>query len=234
VRVLSLVHGEQVRSSLFGDVARGRGHALDEWSTAWETPPPLSPEEYDAVLVFGGRMHADQEEQHPWLREEDTLLRGLLEAGKPIFGVCLGSQLLAKAAGAQVMRAREPELGWTPVELTPAAAADPIFSGLPRRFDAFEAHEYTYDLPAGARELAFSRACTQAFRLGDRAWGVQFHPEVTQPQIERWLTDRDGVADADRILVETRQRIASWNELGAALCAGFLEEADRARVGGRP
>src|SRR4051812_18292019 len=110
--VLSIVHGEQVRAGVFGDAVEARGHRIDEWSVAWRTSPPRPVEDYGAVLVFGGAMHADQEDEHPWLQEEGLLLQRLVAAQTPLLGICLGAQLLAKASGAHVGPAREPEIGW--------------------------------------------------------------------------------------------------------------------------
>jgi GMP synthase (glutamine-hydrolysing) len=225
--VLSIVHGEGARSCLFAEVIRGHGHDLDEWSLAWGKPPkPL--DAYDAVIVFGGAMHADQDDHHPWLREENFFLQRLLDLRLPVLGVCLGAQLLAKAAHSWVGPASEPEIGWVDVSLTEAAAADPVLSQLPPKFEAFQWHYYTHGLPAGAEELARSRVCTQAFRLGDAAWGVQFHPEVTLAQVESWLADKDDPApDPERVRADTREKIGRWNELGSTLCLAFLETARR-------
>jgi GMP synthase (glutamine-hydrolysing) len=152
----------------------------------------------------------------------------------PLLGVCLGAQLIARAAGAPVGPSREPEVGWFEVELTPAARNDRLFGSLPPRFDAFQWHFYTYDLPGGAVELARSAACTQAFRLGDSAWGIQFHAEVTLPQVESWLEhldEREEPADPPAGLAElTRTRIEGWNELGRALCGSFVDVAERVAV----
>jgi GMP synthase (glutamine-hydrolysing) len=198
---------------------RDAGHELTEWSV------PLgdgAPEGADAVIVLGGGMHPDEDEQHPWLTAELRWLEGLLERGTPLLGICLGSQLLARATGAEVFRSSEPEVGWLPVERTAAAAHDPVAGALPERFDAFQWHHYTHTLPAGAVELARSRVCTQAFRLGN-AWGVQFHPEVRTEQVEEWVAEEPGdVADPAQLLAETRTRIAGWNELGRDLCRAFL------------
>jgi GMP synthase (glutamine-hydrolysing) len=234
VDVLAVIHGDRVRAGIFGDVVEERGHRLDEWSLAWETPLTQPLDSYGAVLVFGGAMHADQDDRHPWLREENLFLQRLLMLHMPVLGVCLGAQLLAKAALAPVYRATAPEIGWYEVELIDEAAEDPVFSPLPRRFEAFQWHYYTYDLPGGAVELATSNSCTQAFRLGDSAWGIQFHAEVTLPQVEDWL--RHEVEDEDRehlpadLLETTRARIDGWNELGRALCGSFVEAAERVAV----
>jgi GMP synthase (glutamine-hydrolysing) len=223
--VLAVIHGEQVRAGVFGDAVEARGHRLDEWSHAWGTPLPRPLDAYGAVLVFGGAMHADQEGHHPWLREENFFLQRLLDLRKPVLGVCLGAQLLAKAAGAPVGPAPEPEIGWFSVDLTDDAAGDPVLGDLPARFDAFQWHYYKHGVPAGAVELARNDLCTQAFRLGDCAWGVQFHPEVTLAQVEAWMEEDEPVPPG--LLDETRARIGDWNELGKGLCDAFVGVAER-------
>jgi GMP synthase-like glutamine amidotransferase len=173
-------------------------------------------------------MHADQDGHHPWLREENLFLQRLLDTGMPVLGICLGAQLLAKAAHADVGPVDEPEIGWYTVELTEAAADDPLLGRLPARFAAFQWHYYGHGLPAGAVELARSSVCTQAFRLGDSAWGVQFHPEVTLEQVEGWLEEDEPIPlDRERLLADTRERIDAWNELGRTLCSAFVDVAER-------
>jgi GMP synthase (glutamine-hydrolysing) len=127
--------------------------------------------------------------------------------------------------------ATEFEIGWYPVELSDAASDDPVLGGLPQRFDAFQWHYYTYDLPAGAVELARSAICTQAFRLGGNAWGVQFHPEVTLPQVQSWVDEKEEVPiDDAALMAETSERIGAWNDLGRALCGAFVTAAERVAV----
>ncbi|HSC73807.1 MAG TPA: type 1 glutamine amidotransferase [Gaiellaceae bacterium] len=223
--VLAVIHGETVRSGVFGDAVEARGHRLEEWSLASGTSLPRPLDAYGAVFVLGGAMHADQEGHHPWLREENLFLQRLLDIRKPVLGVCLGAQLLAKAAGAPIGPASEPEIGWCGVELTDDAADDPVLGDLPVRFDAFQWHYYKHGLPAGAVELARNDVCTQAFRLGDSAWGVQFHPEVTFTQVEAWMAEDDPVPPG--LLDQTRERIGDWNELGKRLCDAFVAVAER-------
>jgi GMP synthase (glutamine-hydrolysing) len=232
MHVLGVIHGARARAGLFGEVTTARGHELEEWSLAWGTPPPRPLDEYGAVFVFGGSMHADQDDTHPWLREETMFLQRLLATQTPVLGVCLGAQLLARASGAGVGPAAQAEIGWYPVEQLPTAEDDPLLSQVPRAFTAFQWHYYTYGVPGGAVELARSEVCTQAFRLGDHAWGVQFHPEVLHRQVLGWIEQERGKApaDLDAVAEETAARIAEWNELGSALCSAFLEIAE-ARAG---
>ncbi len=227
MRILSLTHGPLVRAELFGDVVRAEGHDLEEWSVVDDAEPPRPVEEYDAFFVFGGHMNVDQEDEHPWLRAEDELIRELVARRVPLFGVCLGGQLLAKAAGAHVGPSPEREVGFVPVTLTDEAVRDPIFGALPRAFDVFESHEYAFDVPLGAVELARSRVCSQAFRLGDSAWGIQFHPEIRVEQVATWLRSDPSFPTRDAVVAELRNRIEEWQEFGAALCRSFLAAARR-------
>ena len=221
--VLSVVHGGDAGPELFGPTVTAAGHRHREWSFSSGGRPSG---DYDAVLVFGGAVHPDQDDQHMWLKEQLRWLEGLIEDGVPTLGICLGSQLLARAAGAWVGPLAEPEVGWYDVELTEAGRADPVLSALPPHFAALESHYYAHGLPDGATELARNTSCLQGFRLGDACWGVQFHPEVTEPQLDRWATDKRDVDDPERFLADTRRHIGEWNELGRRLCGAFLTTAE--------
>ena len=226
MNVLSIVHGEDAGSELFGPLVAEAGHRRDDWRFEQGAPPPL--DEYDAVLVFGGSMHPDQDDLFPWLQDETDWLREVVERQTPTLGICLGSELLARATSAWVGRLPVPEIGWSEVELTAAGDTDPVLGALPARFEGFIWHHYAHDLPEGAVALAHSAASLQAFRLGDSCWGVQFHPEVTEPQLERWIGDPgDPPPDPERLRAETRERIGGWNELGRRLCRSFLAAAER-------
>lgn len=224
-----MINEADAGTGLFAGVVRELGHDLVEWVISSGSAPPGPPEAYDAVLVFGGAMNVDEEEAHPWLREEEALVHRLLDDEVPLLGVCLGAQLLAKVADAPVGPAAEPEVGWYEVALTPEAEADPVFAGLPERFRALQWHSYAFDLPDGAVPLARSDACLQAFRLGDAAWGVQFHPEVTVEIVGGWVESVEREAGAPQLdMEETRRRMAAWNEVGRELCARFVAAAERA------
>jgi GMP synthase-like glutamine amidotransferase len=228
MRVLSVVHGPNVPGGVFDEVVEAAGHQLERWVVPFGgAPQPAT--RYDAVMVFGGSMHPDQDAAFAWLGPEAEFLSNALENDVPTIGVCLGAQLIARAAGASVRRAPVAEIGWHPVELTAVGADDPVLGTLPRRIEAFQWHEYTYDLPEAGVELARSDVCTQAFRRG-LAWGIQFHAEVTQPMLESWADeagDQLPVA-VDQFMAESASRIDAWNDAGRMLCAAFLEVAERA------
>jgi GMP synthase (glutamine-hydrolysing) len=232
MRVLSIIHQDDAASGVFADAAAERGDDLTEWSISDGARPPDPPDSYDAVLVFGGAMHVDQEHRHPWLRDEDALLRGLLDRRIPVLGVCLGAQLVAKALRARVGPLARPQIGWFDVEQTPEAADDPVFADLPRRFSSFQWHSYAFDLPANAVPLARDSVCLQAYRAGESTWGIQFHAEVTKESVDDWFRSSkppDVPLDLDALRQETEEKIAGWNEFGKRLCGRFLDFARSAR-----
>ena len=165
-------------------------------------------------MVFGGEANVD--DGHDWLREEKEWIADLLERGTPLFGVCLGAQLIAEVAGAKVERLREPEVGWHEVEGV----------GL-----AFEWHRYGFEhAPPGATELARNGAGCQSFELGS-AVAIQFHAEVDEPTVMGWIRDYGpevGV-DAEALSAQTRREIGRWNDYGRRLCEDFLSSRSTAR-----
>jgi GMP synthase-like glutamine amidotransferase len=221
VRVLAIVHEEDAGPGVFAEAVRVRGAELHTWMIRRDEPPARDPRDYDAVMTFGGAMNPDDEAEHPWLAEEKALLADVLASGVPLLGVCLGAELVAEAAGAPARRMGESEIGWYQVDT--AVEADPLLGPLPARFDALEWHSYETPLPPGAVALARSERCLQAFRVGNCAWGIQFHAEVTGESFESWLeTSADAPADAEALRAVTRERIAAWNDLGRGLCGRFL------------
>ena len=230
MRVLTIVNQEDAGPGVFAAAAADTGHELVEWIPSTGDLPEL--DSLGAAMVFGGAMNVDQEAAHPWLRHEKQLIGELVDRGTPVLGVCLGAQLLSEATGGAPGRASRPEIGWHEVELTPQAGDDPVIGALPSRFEAFQWHSYEAAPPDASRILARSPVCVQAYRVGERAWGIQFHAEVDEAIVAAWLDDYDKDADAVRLgidpgelLNETRGKIERWTELGRALCSRFLDFA---------
>lgn len=229
MEILALVHGDGGGPSLFGEVMRNRGDTVVEVQAHRGEKPERRPSDYEAVLVLGGKAHPYEDEAHLWLAPEVEYLERVLDEEVPALGVCLGAELIARAAGGRVERALEPEIGWFPVELTAAAETDPVFSGLPRRFPSFQWHEYTAGVPPGAVELARNDSGSQAYRLGRALWGVQFHPEVRFDQLVGWIRSYGAEAPVppEPFIADADYHIAAWNDIGRQICVRFLEAAAR-------
>jgi GMP synthase-like glutamine amidotransferase len=239
MRVLSVLHPGGGLRGVLAQRARAAGHEVVEWSPgAGEAmPEPLSA--FDALAVFGGGQNLRDAGRLPWLGAEIELIRDALADELPVVGVCLGSQLLAAAAGAEVRRVSTPEIGWYELERTAAGAEDPLFGALPARFSAYEWHSYAWELPRGAVELARSPVCAQAFRLRT-AWGLTFHPEVTEDVVVAWgadyLEDPDAVAlgiDPEAATAEALARLPEWNRIGTLLFDGWVRAASAAAPAAR-
>jgi GMP synthase (glutamine-hydrolysing) len=142
---------------------------------------------FDAILVMGGPMSVNDEHEHPWLVAEKGTVGDAVRAGVPVLGVCLGSQLLASALGARVYPAPAPEIGLLGVELSEEGRRDPVLGALKGPLITLQWHGDTFDLPDGAVALASSPlVANQAFRYGERGYGVQFHLEATGAMAREW------------------------------------------------
>lgn len=223
MRVLVLQHIACEPPGVFEDVLHDRGAQLCRVELdAGDALPDWRG--FDVIVAMGGPMSVNDEAELPWLAEEKRVIAEAVRAGRPYWGVCLGVQLLAAALGARVFPGPVPEVGLLPVDLTEEGRADPVFSGLHGGLVTLQWHGDTFDLPEGAVRLASSSAYeNQAFRVG-RAYGVQFHLEVSAEMAREWAQVPAYLAALERTLGEER-------------ASGFLEEiasrADEMRARGR-
>jgi GMP synthase (glutamine-hydrolysing) len=170
--------------------------ALHCWQTEWSyfclaENPTAAPDISDAegLIVLGGPFSVYRPECYPFVRGEMELIRSALELGKPILGICLGSQLLAAVLGAKVRAADAPETGWLPIQLEPAAHGDRLFHDLPPSFVTCVWHGDVYDQPPGAVVLARSEMTPcQAYRYGSNAYGLLFHLEMKPEMVAACVT----------------------------------------------
>jgi len=181
---------------------------------AGEAVPVELPADVDGLVVLGGAMAAWEDDVAPWLPATRALIVDSVRSGRPVLGVCLGGQLMSLALGGAVERAPTPEVGVTELTLLPAAAGDRLFSVLPPNPPVAQYHgDSITALPAGAVLLASTPDCAhQAYRLGERAWAVQFHPEVDADIVESW-TD-DDPAPVQRCGLEPDAVVAGLRERG--------------------
>jgi GMP synthase-like glutamine amidotransferase len=148
---------------------------------------PASPAGFAAAVFLGGPMSVADDDTHPPDPHLFALARAFHEAQRPLLGICLGSQIVARALGQRVYRNATTEVGFCPVELTDEGRIDPLFAGLGPLLHPMQWHEDTFDLPAGAALLATGAACrNQAYRASATTYGVQFHPEVDRRIVEAW------------------------------------------------
>jgi GMP synthase (glutamine-hydrolysing) len=147
---------------------------------------------------MGGPMNVEDYARYPFLLNELNLIENVLKEGKPVLGICLGAQLIAKALGGRVYPNQYKEVGWYPVSLTEEGMKDPLFAGVPSHFDVLHWHGDTFDLPDGAIHLARSQRCeVQAFRWGYSTYAIQFHLEVTPQMVREWCSCEEGRRDVE-------------------------------------
>ncbi len=190
-------------------------------------------ERYHGLVVLGGPMNVDQTDAYPHLDTEVKAIEVALRREIPILGICLGAQLLAKALGATVSPSPVKEIGWYDVAPTGEAGGDPLLGHLENSEQIFQWHGDTFSVPHGARHLARADGCpNQAFRYGESAYGFQFHMEVDEPLIERWLHVPDhvrelhalkGDAGADEIRDDTTRYMNRLSEIADRTFRGFVE-----------
>ena len=171
--VLVLQHVAYEPPGVYEDVLRERGAGITR--VELDMGEPIPSRSFDAVIAMGGPMSVNDEAWHPWLVAEERLIGEVARDGKPFWGACLGVQLLASALGARVYPGSSPEVGMLPVVLTEEGRKDPVTGVLPTELTTLQWHGDTFDVPDGARLLAWSEVCpNQAIRFRN-AYGVQFH-----------------------------------------------------------
>ncbi len=201
--------------------------ALEEAALAWQyvrifdgAAIPADMKGAGGLIVMGGPESVYQLDRYPYLRDEMRLMENALRDNKPILGICLGAQLLAAVLGETVKRGERREIGWYSVRLTEAAHQDRLMRGLPVEFMAAHWHSDVFDLPKGAVALASSeRTAVQAFRFGDKAYGLLFHAEITEDRIAKLVSEfgedlkRVGI-DGDAYLARAPEYLPALGQIG--------------------
>ena len=228
--VFCIRHQPTVPLGVISDAFDAAGVAwryVDAWRG--EALPDL--DEARGLVVLGGEMNADSVAAHPWLADVRALLRAAVDRQAPVLGVCLGAQLLARALDAEVAPAAAREIGFRKVSVASAGLGDPLLAPFAPASLVFQWHEDECALPTGAELLATNDAvAVQAYRVGERAYGVQFHFEVTEQQISDWCDDTrpEGLRDvwgATRagLFAQAASHLAVQQEAGRRLVQGWVE-----------
>ncbi|CAN7348951.1 glutamine amidotransferase [Cupriavidus necator] len=204
-------------AGVIGNALRVRGHALQVFQAGVDDLAPIAENPADLLLILGGPIGVYETEAYPWLEAEIALIRQRLAAGGKMIGVCLGAQLIARAAGARVYAGTR-EIGWAPISPTPAGQDSALAELASAHWEVLHWHGDTFDLPPGAQLLASTAAVqNQAYAIGNQVLALQFHPEVMPRDIEAWLIGH--TVELAKAGVDPRTIRARTAEVGATVAA---------------
>lgn len=212
-----------------------KSHGLRMRYVNFERNPDAEPsmEKYNGLIVLGGHMGVYEAEKYTHIKTEMLMIEEALKKNIPILGICLGAQLLAHVLGSNVRKSAEKEIGWYDITLTKAGISDPLFNHFAPREKIFQLHGDTFDIPQSAEHLASSELCaSQAFRYGEKVYGMQFHLEVDEAMIHRWLQNQqnqheiaqsNGKFSIDCIKKDTSLHISQSIHLSQQTFTKFIE-----------
>lgn len=225
-RVLLLRHAREGVPGLIGEALAARGMAIDTRLLHEGDALPDSPEGFDGLVLMGGVMSANDDRICPHFPALFGLIRAFPDAGRPVLGVCLGAQLVARAFGASVYPHSHEEFGYFPLARCEAGRADPLVAGLPDRLFFMQWHKDTFDRPKGAELLLRGEGCpNQAMRIGRLVYAFQCHFEVTAQMVRDWAEDRPRVTGQapGPVTAQIEAEYAVHGETAARLGRGIAE-----------
>ncbi|HSH43065.1 MAG TPA: type 1 glutamine amidotransferase, partial [Arenicellales bacterium] len=225
MRILAVEQHEQASLGVVGETLETLGVEIDTmWGARGDTLP-RDHREHDGIVVLGGSMTALDDERCPYFPGLTRLIREFAEAGKPVLGICLGSQLVARAFDARLRIGGELELGFHPVAPTAAAADDPVFRELASPLPLLQWHTDHYELPPGAELLATGeRYPNQAYRIDGTVYATQFHFEVSESLVQTWV---DLSPELDELAPGSRQWLPAQAAEHVAASADFCRAVTR-------
>lgn len=227
--ILIIKHIDIEGPGTLGDFLEEKGFRLKIVDLGKGDLLPENPQEFQAVICLGGPMNVHEEQRYPFLKKEDIFIKKVLKKNIPYFGICLGSQLLAKAASAKVVKSPVREVGFFKVELTKDGQKDELFQGVDRSFEVYHWHEDMFEIPSQGQLLATADGCPhQAFKIGRCAYGLQFHVEVTDKSIREWsdeyLNRHPNFAQERKKMLDTYKRVEeSFTETAKKVYNNFIQ-----------
>lgn len=231
--IYALYHAPTETAGLLGDITKEFGLPFKDVHLYDGEGLPRDTSDLEGLIVMGGPMSVNDTVEYPFLLSEVLLIEKLLSEKKPVIGICLGAQLIAKALGSRVYPNKEKEIGWHPIQLTSSAAKDPLFRAAPQNLHVLHWHGETFDLPKGAVHLARSLRCeNQAFRWEENTYGLQFHLEATPAMLQDWCSSDQGSADLDaagedgaEVLRQTPQAYEQLEPVARQVFSTYLKSA---------
>jgi GMP synthase (glutamine-hydrolysing) len=225
MRILVLQHCPLTPMGIVGETLSERGASLDIRMAHQGEPMPERPDAFDGLVVLGGPMHAGDDRAYPAFPAMLRLIRGFHDEAKPVLGICLGAQLVSRAFGGTVWPFGGLEIGYLPVQLTPAGRRDPLLKDLAAELRIMQLHEDSFDMPAGAVRLMSNGTCAnQAFKIGRATYGFQFHFEVTKTDAANFPRDCWSALErhygelADIVAADVVRSVEAHFEDGAQFC----------------
>lgn len=228
-RLLVVQHDlDDSMNDLAGPLAQARLH-IDPWCTFVTAEPPASIEEYDGILSMGALASVSDEADHPWMQNERRMMEQALDRKIPVLGVCFGAQILAAAAGGEFRRSPQEAIGWCTVDMEPEAVDDPLFAGLGSQFHAFQYHYDTFTQPNNSTILGRSGDIIEAYRVGEHAWGIQFHIEANPAVVYAWLGTYRHEMDAAGVDIEQMRELTAtyaddYREKALGMATAFAQQ----------
>lgn len=232
-RVLALQHIQENPPGLVGEVLQK--HGIDYQVIQVTSEPIPDPKTYDAVIAFGGTQHIYDEKSYPFSINEDARVRDAVENDIPFLGICYGGQLLAHVLGGLVTHMPREEIGFVRVYFTPEGKQDPLYAGFTDYLQSFHWHEDVFDVPpAGVLLGQTEHGEHHAFRFGRRAYGIQYHVEITPEMLDTWIknfsTEKDlagpyGEAMFQRLKAERPTLYPIYHDHSTRMVENFLKIA---------
>jgi len=232
--VLIIQNDAKEGPGLLGLCLSERGYDMDTRLGWDDTVAQLDPADYSGLVVLGGVQGVYESDQYPYLSDEIALIRRFIGADRPVIGLCLGGQLIAAALGGRVYPSEQKEIGWHEIRLAPEAGTDPLLRLHPAVAKAFHFHGDCFDTPPGCINLASSALTdAQLFRLGDRVYGFQFHPEMDTDLVDimcRQNTEYMAAngSDADAVIAESRDKLPAYQQRTRPMFEAWVDLLDAA------
>jgi len=227
--ILAIAHPDGGTVGVFAEAAAEQSLTIEHWTPAEGGEPARPLDQYLGLVVLGGDENIDEVDRYPYLEREFEIVADWIECERPVFGVCLGGQMIAHVSGGSVFKASEREFGWAQIDVLPAAHDDPVTGFGADTLTGLAWHDYAFEPPPRSTTLASNSVCVQAFRYGE-AWGFQHHAEIDALVLEDWIapllidaSDPARRTQAELIAAGRAANMPAWNDYGRELFRRFAK-----------